>query len=77
MKIYKVIDDFNQEYIQPAGLVGRLGVCRTTVWRLLNEMQANKKYHNSFLHVSSNLKLVNIKDFNQFMIDRSNKFLKA
>lgn len=72
----KVIDDCNCEYVQAGSLVKRYGVSRVTIWRLLNEMRAIQKYRNSFLDLSFNLKLVKLKDFQQFLKERSDKYLR-
>lgn len=72
----KVVDDCNCEYVQAGSLVKRYGVSRVTIWRLLNEMRAIKKYRHSFLDISFNLKLVKLKDFQQFMTERSEKYLR-
>lgn len=68
MKVYK---QGTEEYKQPTALMRIYGISRTTVWRLLNEMQAIPKYKKSFLSLSPKLKIVRLADFQAFLEEKS------
>ena len=60
-----------------AGHLGKLfGLGRTTVWRELNKMRAVPKYKGSFIDISYGLRLVKVADFEQFLKDKNNQYLR-
>ena len=60
-----------------AGQIGRLfGLGRTTVWRELNKMRTIPKYKGSFIDISYNLRLVKVADFEQFLKEKNNQYLR-
>lgn len=60
-----------------AGKLGEIfGIGRTTVWRKLKQMRTVPKYKDSFINLSSSLKLVKIDDFRQFLMEQSDLYLK-
>jgi hypothetical protein len=63
-------------YVQPHMIVKRYSLGRTTVWRLLKEMKAMPKYKKSFLDQGWQLKLVKLVDFEQFMQERNQQYLR-
>lgn len=71
-----IIDELGAEYVQPAHLTEKLSVSRTTVWRLLNKMRAKPKYKNSFLNLTWHLKLVKLADFEKFLQEENNQYLR-
>ena len=76
MKRETVTDSLGAVYVQPAHLTEKFSVSRTTVWRLLKKMRAEPKYKHSFLNLTWHLKLVKLSDFEQFLQEESNRYLR-
>ena len=76
MKREIVTDNLGTEYVQPVHLTEKFSVSRTTVWRLLKKMRAEPKYKHSFLNLTWHLKLVKLSDFEQFLQEESNRYLR-
>lgn len=76
MKRQIVIDELGIKYVQPAHLTEVFSLSRTTIYRLLNKMREKQKYKNSFLNLSWHLKLVKLSDFEQFLREENNQYLK-
>ena len=76
MKREIVTDNLGAEYVQPVHLTEKFSVSRTTVWRLLKKMRAEPKYKHSFLNLTWHLKLVKLSDFEQFLQEESNRYLR-
>lgn len=76
MKRETVTDSLGAVYVQPVHLTEKFSISRTTVWRLLKKMRAKPKYKNSFLSLTWQLKLVKLTDFEQFLQEESNRYLR-
>lgn len=76
MKRETVTDSLGAVYVQPVHLTEKFSISRTTVWRLLKKMRAKPKYKNSFLNLTWQLKLVKLTDFEQFLQEESNRYLR-
>ncbi len=72
----KIEDLQKAEYVQPKHIMKIYSLGRTTVWKLLTEMRATPKYKKSFRDLGYHLKLVKRADFERFLQDRSNQYLK-
>lgn len=69
-------DSTGAEWVQPAGLMKRFSLSRTTVYTLTQEMRKQAKYKRSFLDLSWTLKLVKLDDFCKFLFEKNGKYLK-
>ena len=76
MKRETVTDSLGAVYVQPVHLTEKFSISRTTVWRLLKKMRSKPKYKNSFLNLTWQLKLVKLTDFEQFLQEESNRYLR-
>lgn len=71
------IDKNGQRYFQPKDICNYYGICRTAAHTLIREFRTNPKYKNSYLALSHNLKLVHIKDFDEFLHTKSRNYLRT
>ena len=71
-----ITDDLGVVYVQPVHLTEKFSISRTTVWRLLKKMRAEPKYKNSFLNLTWQLKLVKLIDFEKFLQEENNQYLR-
>ncbi|WP_304066287.1 hypothetical protein [Megamonas hypermegale] len=69
-------DNFERLYIQPAHIVDAFDLSRTTVNRFLKRMKENPKYKSAFIDLGSNLKLIEMEAFKNFLKEQHNKYLK-
>ncbi|SUP44358.1 hypothetical protein [Veillonella criceti] len=60
-----------QEYARPKFFMIKYNVSRTTLWRLLQNMKTRPKFKNSFRRTSPGVELINIADFDRFMVIRT------
>lgn len=72
-----MIDESGAIWSQPAGLVKRYGIGRTTTYTLLEEMKVIPKYGKSFLDLSHTLKLVKLEDWEAFLQEKSRRRMHA
>ena len=63
-------------YAQPKDLMRRYSIGRTTVYKLTKAMESTRGYPNSVIHLSSKMTLINLKDFERYIISRNNMYLK-
>ena len=71
-----LVDELDQEYMMPMALARKTGLNRVTLYRLLKKMKAIPKYRKSYLELSHNLRLVNVADFKQYLIELDGALLK-
>lgn len=71
------VDEGGTEYLQPQGIANKYGISRTTVTNLVQKFRQNPKYAKHYLNLSHNLKLINMKAFEQFLQELNGKYLRT
>lgn len=72
-----VVDEGGTEWLMPSGIAKRFGLKRTAVYYLLKEFRNSAKYKTFYLDLNYRLKLINVKQFENFLRDKSRNYLRT
>ena len=70
------MDLIQQEYARPKYFMTKYAISRPTLWRLTQEMKQRPKFEKAFRKLSRGVELINIKQFDDYMLTRTQEIEK-